>query len=83
MADMLNSMSYGTFLLRSLYTFYFRQCFTAPFRFSSIFVILFYCQFNPLQPGVAFLYPPENIRKPKGFLMFSGGIEKQHRAVMG
>ena len=27
--------------------------------------------------------PPENIRKPNGFLMFSGGIEKQHRAVMG
>ena len=27
--------------------------------------------------------PPENIKKPKGFLMFSGGIEKQHRAVMG
>ena len=22
--------------------------------------------------------PPENIRKPKGFLMFSGGIDKQH-----
>ena len=37
---------------------------------------------NPLQPGVAFLYPPKNIRKPKGFL-FSGGIEKQHRAVIG
>ena len=29
--------------------------------------------FNPLQPDVAFL--------PLGFLMFSGGIEKQHRAV--
>ena len=29
-------------------------------------------------------YTPWNIRKPKpeGFLMFSGGIEKQHRAVM-
>ena len=25
--------------------------------------------------------PPENIKKPKGFLMISGGIEKQHRAV--
>ena len=37
---------------------------------------------NPLQPG-CFSIPPENIRKPKGFLMFSGGIEKQHRAVMG
>ena len=29
-----------------------------------------------------FSIPPENMRKPKGFL-FSGGIEKQHRAVMG
>ena len=27
--------------------------------------------------------PPENIRKSEGFLMFSGGIEKYHRAVMG
>ena len=34
---------------------------------------------SPYQPGVAFLYS-ENIRKPRGFLMFSGGIEKQHRA---
>ena len=42
---------------------------------------------NSLQPIVAFLYPlkispPENIRKPLCFLMFSGGIEKQHRVVM-
>ena len=29
-----------------------------------------------------FSIPPENIRKPLGFLMFSGGIKKQHRAVM-
>ena len=36
---------------------------------------------DSLQPGVAYL-PPENIRKPLGFLMFSGGIDKQHRAVM-
>ena len=34
---------------------------------------------NLLQPGVAFLYPPENNRKPLCFLMFSGGIDKQHR----
>lgn len=25
--------------------------------------------------------PPENIEKPKGFLMFSGCVEKQNRAV--
>ena len=29
-----------------------------------------------------FSIPPENIRKPTGFLMFSVGIEKQHRVVM-
>ena len=27
--------------------------------------------------------PPENIRKPKGFLMFSGGADKQHQVVNG
>ena len=25
----------------------------------------------------------ENIKKPKGFLMFSGGKEKQYQTVMG
>ena len=31
-----------------------------------------------------FLYvPPKNIRKIEGFLMFSGGIDKQHSAVIG
>ena len=50
---------------------------------------------NPSQSGVTFLcpwkhqktccfaIPPENIRKPEGFLMFSGGIEKQHGAIIG
>ena len=35
---------------------------------------------NPLQPGIAYLYPlktSENL----GFLMFSGGINKKHRAL--
>ena len=32
---------------------------------------------NPLQPGAAFLYPLENIRKK------TSGLEKQHRAAMG
>ena len=27
--------------------------------------------------------PPENIRKPKGFMTISGGTDKQHGAVMG
>ena len=36
---------------------------------------------NPPQPGVAYLCGPEN-RKPEGFL-FSGGIDKQYRTVMG
>ena len=38
---------------------------------------------NKLQPSVAFLYPLKASEKPLGFLMFSGGIKKQHRAVMG
>ena len=29
------------------------------------------------------IYTPKNTRKPKGFLMFSGSIDKQHQAVMG
>ena len=38
---------------------------------------------NPLKSGVAYLYPLKT-SKPKGFLMFSGGIDKQHRrAAMG
>ena len=39
---------------------------------------------NPLQPDVGYLYPlktSENL--PKDFLMFSEGIDKQYRAVMG
>ena len=36
------------------------------------------CQFNPLQSGVAYLYPlkTENLK-------VSWGIDKQHRTVMG
>ena len=34
---------------------------------------------TPLEFGVAYLY----LKKPLGFLMFSGGIDKQHRDVMG
>ena len=42
------------------------------------------CWFNPLQPCVTFLYPLKTSEN-KSFLilMFSGGIEKQRRAVMG
>ena len=39
-------------------------------------------KFHPLQPGVVSI-APENIRNFLGFLMISGGIEKQNRAVMG
>ena len=42
---------------------------------------------NHLKPSVAYLYPPPppggGGGKPKGFLMFSGSISKQHQAVMG
>ena len=40
--------------------------------------------FNPLQPNVAYLYHLKtSANLPKGFLLFSGGIDKKHRAVMG
>ena len=35
-----------------------------------------------LKSVVAYPYP-QKIRKLKGFLMFSGGTDKQHRTVMG
>ena len=31
--------------------------------------------FNSSHPGVAFSIPPENIGKPKGFLIFSGVVK--------
>ena len=39
--------------------------------------------FRNIAARFCFSIPREDIRKPKGFLMFSGGIEKQHWAVMG
>ena len=41
-------VQYKAFLPRNLYTFYFRQFFTVSFKFSSIFVILLFSQFNGL-----------------------------------
>ena len=38
---------------------------------------------NPLQPGAVYLYPLKTSEDLKGFLMFSGGIDKQHQTVMG
>ena len=38
---------------------------------------------EPITAQFCFSIPPETISKPFGFLMFSGGIEKQHWAVMG
>ena len=46
--DTPNNRSYKIFFVRNLYTFYFRQCFTDSFKFSSIFYILFFSQFNGL-----------------------------------
>ena len=37
--------------------------------------------FNPLHAGVAYLYPLET--SENRFLIFSGGIDKQHQSVMG
>ena len=46
------------------------------FRFFSVIQ-----NFKPIKAQGYFSIPPENIRKPKDFLMFSEDIEKQHRAV--
>ena len=43
---------------------------------------MFLCLFLTITVGCCFSVPLENIRKPLGFLMFSEGIEKPHRAVM-
>ena len=37
---------------------------------------------KPITAGNCLSIPPENIRKPLGLLVFSGGIGKQVRAVM-
>ena len=39
---------------------------------------------NPLTDcsSVLLILPPENIRKPKDFAMFTGGTDKQQRAIM-
>ena len=44
-SDTPNNRSYKTFV-RSLYTFYFRQCFTVSFKFSSSLLFHFFSQFN-------------------------------------
>ena len=38
---------------------------------------------QPLTAWCCLSIHPENIRKPKGFLIFSGSRDKQHRAVRG
>ena len=38
---------------------------------------------NPFVTNAPFLCPPENIRKPYGFLTFSGGREMVHWKQMG
>ena len=43
-----NNRPYKTFLVRNLPKFYFGQCFTISFKFSSIFIILFLGEFNGL-----------------------------------
>ena len=41
------------------------------------------CNIKPIPARCCFSIPPENIRKPVGFLIFSVGIEKEHWVVMG
>ena len=50
------------------------------FIFELLYLSDIVAAFNPLQPGVAYLYPLKT--EPKGFL-FSGGIDKQRQVVMG
>ena len=45
--------------------------------------LMFYLSINPFVPNVPFLYPPKNIRKPYGFLIFSRGRERMHLEQMG
>ena len=52
------------------------------------FYIIECIYFSPIiffiySPVLLIYIPPEIIRKPLGLLMFLGGIDKQHRAVMG
>ena len=58
-ADTLNNRQYKTFLVRNLYVFYFRQCFAALFKFSSIFVILFFSKINALFRSKIPYSPPQ------------------------
>ena len=44
----LNNRSYKTFLVKNFYIFYFPQCDTVPFTFSSIYVILCFSHLNNL-----------------------------------
>ena len=46
--DTPNNRPYKTFLIRNLHKFYFGQCFTISFKFSSIFISLFWGEFNGL-----------------------------------
>ena len=41
------------------------------------------CLFNPFIPNAPFTYPPENIRKPFGFLMCLGAGERVHWERVG
>ena len=63
--------------------------FTGKHLFWSLFLIKFnkvglkWVNSNPLHFSVAFLYPLKTSENLKVFLIFSGGIENQHRAVLG
>ena len=75
-----SSASYGVFIDYIVYPFLPDVPFQHPVMAKMCLAL------NALKPITArcwFSILPEDIRKPKGFLMFSGGIEKQCRAVMG
>ena len=49
------------------------------FNKSQFETLLCITHYNPVLP----IYNSSKHQKPKGFLMFLGGIDKQHRTVMG
>ena len=61
---------------RTLYSAKYSVFYTSPFGWA-------HTEFNSFFPNAPFSPPPENIRKPNGFLMFSEGRQREHWERMG
>ena len=81
-ADKPNNSPYKTFLVRNLYTFYFRQHFKVSRKFSSIFILLF-SQFIKLFRSIKMIFLNAEISAPRTFRDFRNfvNIPKQIRTV--